>query len=1397
MPATDLFTTMTRDVGGLPFERKLQADIFGQLANGFFRRAMEGVEQITKLVHALSRDKSQPEDVQVRSITEAIEASRTDGSLQVLLRGAAGGIKVRDLRHHLFYKVCGDRAGIYGGSVPLRSKSAKNEAQAMQFVHRIRSCRATAALSCCIDCTQGDRESEDCECYRVQVFTLVPGIGDKTIRMGSNNAGRDVHICPAVFDLATWLAAEAHLAPSTLVPKRAYHVHQYHTIRHDSRDAGTLGTPTPAMTELLTSLGCSADGVGGLCQSEQYADGLCLDPLRKWHCRYSSFAITSSLPDAMVHIPDAFKLEARADVSAGPRSGPSGANGSSQHSPAAGSFAMHIQSHAASCVSARDRANVAVANAAAVAEGGTFALPLPFDVEMHVQEQGEVILSDVHRLLVPDVQLGCWSEMLAVVIRTSATSIPPTIAREACATSLGILADPVASYSSTGAAILPHCSVQLARCGMHALANLLRSQRQSQLSPGLADPTAAIGGMARAGKMTPKGAKMSSVTPDALRQGFVETIATSIFGRAGFDLEARPGGDAARLDRDLGMHVFSVAGKGVARTTVGASSCSPQGRLLVMVADPQRYWRASALTALFRSEATAILRRAACPRVSPDLVLEFAHRVPAQDIAGLYPEAKQCAEVLLGPTNTGNAALSVWNMLLWVMQLSPAVDEWAEAMNTGERVADLPQSSAAAGKRRFSRELLRQRISCRVSALLSLADAHNASDPFDDARSGKNWVHFSAGDISHAELEVFETESEHLGWQTHTLLCLRAAVKAGLHRHGLGLRHCWLVHHGVLRLTADAAPVGTVTPVVSKALVQLAFAASCLPRPGSPNGLALEKGVGLGLAALALDLPSWRSIVMEPAAVASRAKESTSGGESGLLRVLIAAVAIGRALGSKGRAVDSATAAELAVLQADAPWIGLSWLRSQLATTVSAKRNRATTPATALSPPTPLSGDGEDRGIVAQVRLELRSRERCGIRPNGYLSLLRGFIQLSRHSSGTFSPVATLAALKGLALSRGCDDPRQLVVWAMLACHVLSCSGHHTCALEISGSLAQLQEPRGCAPLPEHVVARSAQASSLTMQGKVREGLVLFAECARLLVQRSGRRPHASIGILYCNMSSCYRQIGQLGQAHEFSQLGIGLMVASGMHARHPLLLSAQAAKVRILLEMSRPTEAIKTLRELGPALVASFGPDHAVVHRCTVYLGRAFCDEAAKAGDIIPPPPHDHAAGASAGVDEAGANSPALAQVPEEARLKMLARREGRTEQMRTGVLVAFAGLEGLASGAAGLQLARAEARSHLALCLSAQGRPVEAWLHAMAACRGYCSRLGILHPSVEQSLTLATQLALRCGKATDTVPLVTTIKARLSASYSTLQPFAAIVSRRLAELTTLTELQRLDQVL
>jgi len=86
---------------------------------------------------------------------------------------------------------------------------------------------------------------------------------------------------------------------------------------------------------------------------------------------------------------------------------------------------------------------------------------------------------------------------------------------------------------------------------------------------------------------------------------------------------------------------------------------------------------------------------------------------------------------------------------------------------------------------------------------------------------------------------------------------LRGAVKAGLHEHGLGLRHTSMVWRHVA-----AAPSGCESPAdkaqagsMTGSLEECAYVCSCLPRPGSSAGLALEQlMLGRGESAAAPDV---------------------------------------------------------------------------------------------------------------------------------------------------------------------------------------------------------------------------------------------------------------------------------------------------------------------------------------------------------------------------------------------------------------------------------------------------------------------------------------------------------------------------------------------------------------
>ncbi|KAA0164639.1 hypothetical protein FNF27_07780 [Cafeteria roenbergensis] len=134
---------------------------------------------------------------------------------------------------------------------------------------------------------------------------------------------------------------------------------------------------------------------------------------------------------------------------------------------------------------------------------------------------------------------------------------------------------------------------------------------------------------------------------------------------------------------------------------------------------------------------------------------------------------------------------------------------------------------------------------------------------------------------------------------------LRAAVKAGLHSRGMGLRHVARVWDATVALGSSEE---------QRQHLRLALACACLPRPGSSAGLALES------------LCEWRSIVHE---------------DSAADRLLWAAACAGaRAAACKGRLASPVVGRVLAktvtaILQQEG--IIELWLAAQESCTVSVK----------------------------------------------------------------------------------------------------------------------------------------------------------------------------------------------------------------------------------------------------------------------------------------------------------------------------------------------------------------------------------------------------------------------------------------------------------------------------
>jgi hypothetical protein len=702
----------------------------------------------------------------------------------------------------------------------------------------------------------------------------------------------------------------------------------------------------------------------------------------------------------------------------------------------------------------------------------------------------------------------------------------------------------------------------------------------------------------------------------------------------------------------------------------------------------------------------------------------------------------------------------------------------------------------APGPRR-SRRWYRARLSCRVEALLDGPGGGSAEDPAatmvlpPEDGGGKQ----RDSPVTPEELNLFEaggSESE-LGWQLSTLLALREAVKTGLHTRGLGLRHCALIQTHLASLAEESASIGTLTTMPCGPVVRLCLAASTLPRPGSPTSLSLEQALTRIVPWLCPDMASWRAGLSGSDGLAdaqgSASREPSGAFDSASLSVLVAGLLSARAMACKGRAASLGETQRAGRAVCELPGMALHWLRAQASARVSAPPGKLCAMISPRSLRTPPASAAARELHVAQLRNELEAYARCGYPPETVLITLRRYIDATRMGNGTFPPDAIRAALKGLALCRQWAGPRQLEVWAMLASSVLTCTGYHTCAFEISNGMGQFQATRGCSGGPQHVVSRASQAFSLVRQGLFDRALAEYTSCAETMAGLLDKTPHPALATLYANIASCNRQLGKPKVALVFNRLARELYAAAGVSEHHPCVLETDLSQCGCLLDLRQPMRATRLLEELGPMLFDSFGPDHMVLKRHTVLSGRALC-ETAVTSRLKPSEPSEPPAPPVGGAAAAAAAWPVGALD-----LPTLLSDHLIKKQVDSGVAIARAGYDAIAKAAGREQLDPAEAASHLAVCLSMQGALNEAWSKAVESCRGYMARLGVLHPCVRRSLRLVVQLALRSGNSVTTKPLVASVYAKLARTGNKSESFTAELVELREALDSLTEATPLDE--
>jgi len=115
--------------------------------------------------------------------------------------GVAGGAKARCLARGLFLKTPNDSHGIYGSMV-MAAKATKRDAAAARWVHALDSVHINAPITVCVDVAHKQRTGGPdgrmmTRVTRVQVMSLCPAGGRKSLRVGSSNGGITLHDDPS------------------------------------------------------------------------------------------------------------------------------------------------------------------------------------------------------------------------------------------------------------------------------------------------------------------------------------------------------------------------------------------------------------------------------------------------------------------------------------------------------------------------------------------------------------------------------------------------------------------------------------------------------------------------------------------------------------------------------------------------------------------------------------------------------------------------------------------------------------------------------------------------------------------------------------------------------------------------------------------------------------------------------------------------------------------------------------------------------------------------------------------------------------------------------------------------------------------------------------------------
>ncbi len=325
-----------------PHEHAARLQRLAELREQFSLMASRTAGAIARAFHEASSFGTEAEGS--RRMEEALCKLRADGSLRLVSRGTAGGVKVSDTRAGAFFKIASDVAGIYKGSAVMADKAAKHELAALAFLHNVvDSPHLTVPVAACTDVTVRGPDGRPERVYRVQATSLLP-LGRSTLRLGSEDANATANLSADCAEVARSLAAAFRLGPSFAQPRQVT-VHTYARVALP-RDPARLPVMGPESEALLERLGAgrAQSEATGVCAAVQAASGAIVDPLQ---------------PTAVTHSSETLPLRGLA----------------------------------------AERLPVAFR-----AGGGGYAFQqvLPFDVEVHLLPTGERCVADTHRLCIPE-----------------------------------------------------------------------------------------------------------------------------------------------------------------------------------------------------------------------------------------------------------------------------------------------------------------------------------------------------------------------------------------------------------------------------------------------------------------------------------------------------------------------------------------------------------------------------------------------------------------------------------------------------------------------------------------------------------------------------------------------------------------------------------------------------------------------------------------------------------------------------------------------------------------------------------------------------------------------------------------------------------------------------------